>query len=106
MKILRNGLRREHGNGMRAQMRIDRIAKHIAAGLARQIEMGDLAFGMDARISAPRSVNGYVAMIEHRQHSSKLTLNRPAIRLNLPAVVVRPVILNCHPEVLHVGNET
>ena len=56
---------------------------------------------MNARIGASRTVDGHRTMIKNRKRSRDLTLNTAAIRLYLPAVIVRTVILDCDLEVPH-----
>ena len=100
VELRRGALNIKHSN-IAIKIRVYRSAQQVSFEVTFDEEVGNLSLCMHAGIGAPRSVNGYVAMIEHRQSSRKLTLDGAAIRLNLPAMVIRAVILNCHPEVLH-----
>src|ERR1044072_257672 len=48
---------------------------------------------MNARVCASRSVNNYIAIVEQRQYSSQLSLDRPQAILYLPAMKVCAVVL-------------
>ena len=56
---------------------------------------------MNARVRAARAVYDHVSLIEQREDSRQLGLNGAAIRLYLPAVIIRPVILYFDLDVSH-----
>ena len=83
------------------EIAVDRVAQQPGFEVSLQEEVCDLAFRMNARMGASRTINDHGTMIKNRKRSRDLTLNTPAIRLYLPAVIVRTVILDCDLEVPH-----
>src|SRR5882724_11033849 len=83
------------------EIAVDRVTQQPGFEVSLYEEGCDLGFRMNARIGASRTVNGHRTMIKNRKRSRDLTLNTAAIRLYLPAVIVRAVILDCDLEVPH-----
>jgi hypothetical protein len=94
-------MRRVHDSYVSIEIPVDRVAQQPRFKIPVEIEVSDLAFGVNAGIRPARAVNGDRSVIEERKNSGQLTLNGSAVRLYLPPVIVRAVILNGYPEVMH-----
>src|SRR5258705_3180889 len=100
IKRIRDWLNFEDAN-VAVEIAVDRVAQQAGFEVSLHEEICDLGFRMNARIRASRAVDGHGTMIKNRKRSRDLTLNTAAIRLYLPAVIVRAVILDCDLEVQH-----
>ena len=83
------------------EIAVDSVTEQGGFEASLNKEICYLAFGMYARVGASRTVNGDRAMVKNRKYFREFTLNRTAVRLHLPAVIVRAVILDRDLEVLH-----
>ena len=84
---------------------VDRLSQLARLKVALQHKARHLSRRVDARVRAARAVYDHVPLIEEREDSRKLRLNGAAIRLYLPAMIIRPVVLNCDLDVSHLKFE-
>src|ERR1051325_9728612 len=75
-------------------MEIDRIAQRIGLGLPRQVDMGDLAQGMDAGIGAAGGGEAWPLRRKGEDRLLDRLLARRALGLALPADIAGAVVLD------------
>ncbi len=94
IEIGRHLFRREHGDRLRPQMEIDRVAHIIGVPILGKIDMGDLAERMHAGIGAPGAEHGDAFAGKSRDRFGQHALHRDAVVLCLPADKRRAVIFD------------
>jgi len=67
---------------------------------AVQSKARGLSLCVDARVGPAGPVNNNLLMIQQSEYSSQFALNCSVARLDLPAVIIRAVVLNCYLEML------
>ncbi len=86
------------------QISVDRIAELFGGKLPPEMHIGDLPFGMHARIGPPRARYLHLLILKHTDDALEFALDRAGILLYLPAVKVGAVVLDQKLKV-HSGNE-
>jgi hypothetical protein len=94
VEIVGDRLRRENGDGFLPQMGIDGAADGIGRPVAREVDVGDLAQRMDARIGAPGALDRGRLAAEGGDRLLDRLLHRAAVLLALPADIGTAVIFD------------
>src|SRR5262249_4841515 len=75
----------DHGNGMRAQMRVQGVAHRVFIPLLGEIQMTDLPKRMHAGVGAPRPLHAHPLSAECLDRGRQHALHRGTVVLDLPA---------------------
>ena len=94
VEVAGDALRAEHRDRMRAHMRIQCVAHGVAVPIPGEIDMGDLAERMHARIGAPGTGDDRPLAGKCQDGIGDDALHRDAVVLHLPADKWRAVILD------------
>ena len=89
--------------GCRPHMGVERVAQHIGAPDAGQIDMADLARGVDAGVGAPGAAHAAGSPHRARKRALDHFLHRKAIGLTLPADKAAAVIFDDELIARHAG---
>src|SRR6185295_67017 len=93
-----------HYSNISIEIGVNCVAEYATIHIAIQKEICSLTFGVHSGVGAARSVNRHWPMLEQRDRSCELALNRAAVWLNLPAVIIGAVVLDGDFEVTHSPN--
>ena len=94
VEVVRHRLGREHRDRRRAEMGVDGVAHRVGGPVAAEVEMGDLAEGVDAGVGAPGALDHHRLAGEGADRLFEGLLHRRAIGLALPADERAAVILD------------
>ena len=94
MKVVGRGLSFNDAEVAR-DVPVDGGAQTLRVELAPQMSARHLRLGVHARVRPPRAVHDDLAALDQRERARQLALHRALALLSLPAVKVRPVVLNC-----------
>src|SRR6185295_5615681 len=94
-----------HNSNISIEIAVNCVSEYTTLHFAIQKEISNLTFGMHPGIGAARSVNCHRPMLEQRDRSCELALNRAAVWLNLPAVIIGAVVLDGDLKVTHSPNQ-
>jgi hypothetical protein len=94
MEPVRDGLDRQHRDGLRAQMRVRGVAHGIRAPVAGEIDVHDLMGRVHAGVGAPSTMNPHRMTAEALDGLLDRLLHRAPVDLPLPARERGAVILD------------
>src|SRR3954463_10880069 len=92
MKIIGDCVDKQYSQ-ISIEISVDGAAKFLRRDFALELNVGNLPFRMDARIRPSRPVDSNLAAVQQRQNARQFPLHGSLLILNLPAVKIRPVIL-------------
>ncbi len=94
VEIRRDRFRRKHGDRLRSQMEIDRVANVIDLPSLGEVDMGDLAERMHAGIGTAGASDSDALAGKSGDSIGQRALHRNAVVLGLPADIGRAVIFD------------